>query len=91
MIPEHRIFHAEIVLKVMLEMEYTAKLNVRAAIQHLKFVWAQKNVKVSPLRQKIRQKTETEYIAKLNVRAAIQHLKFVWAQKNVKVSPFQDF
>ena len=47
-IPEHRIFHAEIVLKVMLETEYIAKLNVRAAIQHLKFVWAQKNVKVSP-------------------------------------------
>ena len=37
-IPEHRIFHAEIVLKVMLETEYIAKLNVRAAIQHLKFV-----------------------------------------------------
>ena len=48
MIPEHRIFHAEIVLKVMLETEYIAELNVRAAIQHLKFVWAQKNVKVSP-------------------------------------------
>ena len=46
-IPEHRIFHAEIVLKVMLETEYIAKLNVRAAIQHLKFVWAQKYVKVS--------------------------------------------
>lgn len=29
----------------MLETEYIAKLNVRAAIQHLKFVWARKNVK----------------------------------------------